>query len=151
MSYEGDRSTPLLVYWIIYQSDQSGEVGVYWKRDSLTPLRKKGQKPQLLKLELSGEGLKNLKPQQLGVAKWTYSFSTACLCMTEYDTVWPMDFNFESFSQFIFFLIYNNFSVKPPNKPVTTNSHRVRHGTLLYSAFINTSQNPTQLPVDFKE
>ena len=31
---QGDRSTPLLVYWIIYQSDQLEEVGVYWKRDS---------------------------------------------------------------------------------------------------------------------
>ena len=31
---DGDRSTPLLVYWIIYQSDQLEEVGVYWKRDS---------------------------------------------------------------------------------------------------------------------
>ena len=34
---QGDRSTPLLVYWIIYQSDQLGEVGVYWKRDSKNP------------------------------------------------------------------------------------------------------------------
>ena len=25
------RSTPLLVHWIIYQSDQLGEVGVCWK------------------------------------------------------------------------------------------------------------------------
>ena len=34
---QGDRSTPLLVYWIIYQSDQLGEVGVNWKRDSKNP------------------------------------------------------------------------------------------------------------------
>ena len=33
----GVRSTPLLVYWIIYQSDQLEEVGVYWKRDSKNP------------------------------------------------------------------------------------------------------------------
>lgn len=31
---QGDRSTPLLVYWIIYKSDQLEEVGVYWKRES---------------------------------------------------------------------------------------------------------------------
>ena len=31
---QGDRSTPLLVYWIIYQSEQLGEVGVSWRRDS---------------------------------------------------------------------------------------------------------------------
>ena len=37
MSYGGDRSTPLLVYWIIYQSDQLGEVGVCWKRGSENP------------------------------------------------------------------------------------------------------------------
>ena len=30
---QGDRSTPLLVYWIIYQSGQLGEVGVFWRRD----------------------------------------------------------------------------------------------------------------------
>ena len=30
----GDSSTSLLVYWIIYKSDQLEEVGVYWTRDS---------------------------------------------------------------------------------------------------------------------
>ena len=34
---QGDRSTPLLVYSIIYQSDQLEEVGVYWKWDSINP------------------------------------------------------------------------------------------------------------------
>ena len=34
---QGDRSTPLFVYWIIYQSEQLGEVGVYWERDSKNP------------------------------------------------------------------------------------------------------------------
>ena len=34
---QGDRFTPLLVYWKIYQSDQLEEVGVYWKRDSKNP------------------------------------------------------------------------------------------------------------------
>ena len=36
-----NRSTPLLVYWIIYQSDQLEEVGVYWKRDFKGPCRKR--------------------------------------------------------------------------------------------------------------
>ena len=34
---QGDRSAPLLVYWIIYQSGQLGEVGVFWRRDYETP------------------------------------------------------------------------------------------------------------------
>ena len=40
MSYgdeQGDRSTPLFVYWLIYQSDQLEEVGMYGKRDSKNP------------------------------------------------------------------------------------------------------------------
>ena len=94
---------------------------------------------------------KKLKPQHLGMAVRACSFLTIRLCITECDTVWPMDYDIESLSQFILFFIYNKFSVT--NKPVSINGLKWdQPGTLLYSYFMCTHHNPTQPPVvDFRE